>query len=85
MEKLVVHELMHVRLNQLLDVSFKRKQYDEIVQGEEHDVIVVFEEVLVGMSRKIAERDEEIAKLRKQVDELKKGSHVVHTAQSEGS
>lgn len=74
-EKLVVHELMHVRLNQLLEVCFKRRQYDDVVQGEEHDVIVVFEEVLVGMSREIAGRDEEIAALRKQIDELKKGAH----------
>lgn len=71
-EKLVVHELMHVRLNQLLEVSFKRKQYDDIVQGEEHDVIVVFEEVLSGMSRKMAQQAEEIADLRKQLNELKK-------------
>jgi hypothetical protein len=70
MEKLVVHELLHVRLNQLLEICFKRKTYDEQVQGEEHDVIVVFEEVLVGMSR-------EIESLKKQLAEAKKGSHAI--------
>jgi len=63
---------MHVRLNQLLEVAFKRRQYDETVQGEEHDVIVVFEEVLSAMSRKMAQQAEEIADLRKQLDKLRK-------------
>lgn len=74
-EKLVVHELMHVKLNQLLDLSFKRKSYDELVQGEEHDVIVVFEEVLVGMSTKMEELKAENAQLRKQLNALKEKPH----------
>lgn len=66
LEKLVVHELMHVRLNQLLEVAFKRRQYDEPVQGEEHDVIVVFEDILVGMSQKIEDLKAENAKLKQE-------------------
>jgi len=76
MEKLVVHELMHVRLNQMIDAAIAQRAYDETVQGEEHDVIVVFEEVLVGMSRKIEAQDAEIKALRKQVNELTKGQNA---------
>ena len=65
-EKLVVHELMHVRLNQLLEIAFKRRQYDEPVQGEEHDVIVVFEDILVGMSQEIEALKAENAKLKQE-------------------
>lgn len=78
-EKLVVHELMHVRLNQMLDTAFKAKSYNEAVQGEEHDVIVVFEEVLVGMSRRIEKQDAEIAELKRQLETMK-GTHGSQTA-----
>lgn len=67
-ERLVVHELLHVRLNQLLDVAFRERDYTEAVQGEEHDVISVLEEVLVGMSLEIAELRRQLAEKRKTHD-----------------
>lgn len=65
-EKIVIHELMHIRLDNLLEAAFKERSYTKKVEAEEHDVILVFEDVLAGMSREIAELKAENAALKQE-------------------
>lgn len=64
-ERTVIHELLHVRFNQMLDAAMREQEYNEVVQGEEHDVIVALEETLSAMTREIEELKRELGEAKK--------------------
>lgn len=67
LEELAIHEMLHVRFNDMIDAAIEDEEYSERVVKEEHAVIVVLQKLLLRL-----------AQLERELEERKKsdGSEV---------